>query len=59
MAKLKHGCPDCSNPVVPISCEITFSDGGYQRFNGWLCGKCRKIFSPTKIDDSIDLRMVL
>ncbi|MDE1854517.1 MAG: hypothetical protein KGI38_12335 [Thaumarchaeota archaeon] len=47
-------CPDCNSLMSP--CHVKVEMGW--AFDGFLCGKCRKIWASTKVDDSIDLRLL-
>jgi hypothetical protein len=53
-------CPDCRRPMANVRVQITGPDGltVFKEFTGLLCGECRKIWSPTSIDGSIDMRLL-
>lgn len=54
-------CPTCKHPMALVKVSIEVSKGKAiptWSFSGWLCGSCRKIWSPTEVSDAIDLRML-
>lgn len=44
-----HDCPACGELMSRVLVQVSL---GWS-FNGFLCGKCRVIWSPTRIDEQI------
>lgn len=46
-------CPECRDPLADVTIEINRRGSRVNRFNGYLCAKCRKIWSQTRVDEEL------
>ena len=58
MSKFDPKCMKCNNPVADVKVSISMRGQPISEFTGYLCSKCRVIYSETKIE-GIPLRMFM
>ncbi len=52
-------CPICSKECADFEGTISLNGKVLQKVKGLLCGECYVIWSPTKIDNAIPLKMFI
>jgi len=51
-------CPLDASPLADVRVDVRLRGEPISEFSGYLCSKCRTIWSATKIDAGVDMRMV-
>ena len=51
-------CPEHHTPMADAEVVVKMDGVLVNKFDGWLCARCRKIWASTEVSGAIDMRLL-